>query len=188
MQKHLIPLDVRPNGEVFFEGKKISSRRSANGYQHITISIHRLVAHVFHGPPGNPKFVCHHKDGNPRNNRADNLCWISQAENTRLHFAGRPKKLTERQIDEIRSQNPGPMVRLNDLAAAFNVSYSTVCAVRSGRNWKNESGKKSNRAILTDSQIKAIRDWAPPIVTAASLARKYHVSGAYILNIWHGRT
>lgn len=184
--KHPIPIQIHANGTVLFEGRKCSMLRSTRGYHEVRIPLHRLVAHVFHGPPPDSRHVCHHKDGNPRNNNASNLCWLSQAENTRLHFAGRPRKLTEKQVNNIKEQDPGPLVRLRDLAEAFGVSYSAVRAVRAGINWKT-GRTKSNRAILNAQQIEKIRNWSPPVITAARLARKYHVSDSTILSIWRGR-
>jgi hypothetical protein len=181
-----IPLEITPEGEIFFDGKKCSTRRATRGYQQVQLSLHRLVAHAFHGPPPSSKHVCHHKDGNPRNNRADNLCWVTQAENCRFHFSGKPRKLTERQVDEILAKKPSQLIALSDLAESFGVSYSAVRAIRSGVNWKRGSAG-SNRTILTAGQVKQVRDWAPPTITAAMLARRYHVSAATILAIWHGR-
>jgi hypothetical protein len=186
MPNHRIPLDVRENGEVFFEGRKCSTRRSPRGYQEVRLPLHRLVAHAFHGPPPTPKHICHHKDGNPHHNSAENLCWLTQAENTRKYFAGRPRKLTHKQIADIMAKRPGPNVTLMDLANSFGVSYSCVRAIRSGVNWK-KGWKPHNRALLTPEQIAIVRQWQPPPVTAAGLARKYHVSDALILSIWHGR-
>lgn len=44
--------------------------------------IHRLVAVAFLGE-AEPKVEVNHKDGNPGNNAADNLEWVSSSENTR---------------------------------------------------------------------------------------------------------
>lgn len=47
-----------------------------------SISVHRLVAEHFLPPPP-CRSVVNHIDGNKQNNRADNIEWISQAENVR---------------------------------------------------------------------------------------------------------
>lgn len=60
------------------------------GYERYTLSrsgmtrrfsLHRLVCEAFHGPAPEGKPLACHWDGNPRNNRADNLYWGSQADN-----------------------------------------------------------------------------------------------------------
>lgn len=62
----------------------------ARGYERFSLSrdgriqyrrAHRLVCEAFHGsaPEGKP-FACH-KDGNPRNNKSDNLYWGSASDN-----------------------------------------------------------------------------------------------------------
>lgn len=46
------------------------------------VGVHQLVAEVFHGaPPIDRPFACH-KNGNAWDNRAENIYWGSQAENT----------------------------------------------------------------------------------------------------------
>lgn len=42
--------------------------------------VHQLVAEAFHGPRP-PGMECCHNDGNPLNNRAENLRWDSRSEN-----------------------------------------------------------------------------------------------------------
>lgn len=65
-----------------------------NGYERLQISkngilvnklIHRLVASAFLPAPKNIDEVLHHKDGNKRNNNADNLQWLSVAEHLQIH-------------------------------------------------------------------------------------------------------
>ena len=49
--------------------------------------IHRLVAKAFLPPPPSDKHTqVNHKDGDPANNRADNLEWVTPAENVQHSF------------------------------------------------------------------------------------------------------
>lgn len=182
-----ITLQITDDGEVLFEGRPVAVRSGTRGYHQIGIALHRLVAHAFHGPPpGDPNsYVVHHIDGNPRNNHPNNLKWMTQAENTRESFSRRPRVLTADQVREILSHRPKNVLTLKELAKQYGVSYAAVLAVRSGAHFNGKS--PSNRAILNEIEIATIRAWQPHRPTAAELARRYKVSKATILNIWHGR-
>ncbi len=55
---------------------------SQNGYMHIaSVRIHRIVATAFHGEPPTPQHVVDHIDTNRRNNRPENLRWMTRLEN-----------------------------------------------------------------------------------------------------------
>ena len=57
---------------------------SINGKKH---RVHRLVAQAFLPPPPSETHTqAKHKDGDPANNRADNLEWVSPSENVRHSF------------------------------------------------------------------------------------------------------
>jgi hypothetical protein len=43
--------------------------------------VHVLVALAYHGPPPFPDALVRHLDGNPRNNRPENLAWGTRREN-----------------------------------------------------------------------------------------------------------
>jgi HNH endonuclease len=71
-------------------GSHLTGSWSAKGYHQVRIKhidggsklcwVHRLVLEAFVGyaPDG---YVTRHRDGDPRNNRLDNLCWGTQVEN-----------------------------------------------------------------------------------------------------------
>lgn len=55
---------------------------SNHGYMCIaSVRIHRIVATAFHGAPPTPEHVIDHIDTNRRNNRPENLRWLTRLEN-----------------------------------------------------------------------------------------------------------
>lgn len=59
---------------------------SQNGYMYITqVRIHRIVATAFHGEPPTREYVVDHIDTNRRNNRPENLRWLTRLENALLN-------------------------------------------------------------------------------------------------------
>jgi hypothetical protein len=99
------PIDEAPGYEIDAEGRVWSTSTNWRGYgrrelaahedQHgylkvrLTLAkgrrikrpVHRLVAFAFLGQPPTPTHQVRHLDGNRTNNRADNLCWGTPAEN-----------------------------------------------------------------------------------------------------------
>ena len=74
-------------------GIKTEGCEHPSGYMIARISskahrVHRLVAKAFLPPPPSEKHTqVNHIDGNPANNRADNLEWVTRSENIRHSFA-----------------------------------------------------------------------------------------------------
>lgn len=59
---------------------------SQNGYMYLSqVRIHRIVATAFHGEPPTPEHVVDHIDTNRRNNRPENLRWLTRLENALLN-------------------------------------------------------------------------------------------------------
>lgn len=57
-----------------------------NGYMYISqVRIHRVVATAFHGASPTPEHVVDHIDTNRRNNRPENLRWLTRLENALLN-------------------------------------------------------------------------------------------------------
>jgi hypothetical protein len=181
-----IDFEIHSNGDVFFQGRKICTKRSTRGYQEVRLALHRLVAHAFHGPPPSKKHVCHHKDRDPGNNEANNLEWITQKDNFHRRSFEHRKKLTDAQIYEIRKLKPKSHETLSQMAKRFKISYPCATAVHDGRTWKN-GWYRHNGAKLSADQIQELKNWTRPPISAAMLARKYHVSDALIFDIWNER-
>ncbi len=89
---------VRDNGAVLRHARKGKSLRkydnkwtfgkqnSKTGYMEIaSVRIHRIVATAFHGEPPTKEHVVDHIDTNKRNNRPENLRWVTRLENVLLN-------------------------------------------------------------------------------------------------------
>ena len=119
------------------------SCKSLNGGAQKSLYIHRVVALVFIGnrPDG---MVIRHLDGNRFNNRADNLAYGTVQQNYEDTIKHKTHKyenngralLSERCVNAIKYLHSQKLVKSSNLAKAFNVSNSTICAIVKGRNWQ----------------------------------------------------
>lgn len=105
------------------------------------VGVHVLVLESFSGPRP-PGLQAAHQDGNPHNNRADNLKWMTPLENMRQRnvHGTNPRgeqsatsKLTEKEVLEIRRDfKPRcPVV----LAKKYGVHRRTILAIVSRKTW-----------------------------------------------------
>ena len=73
---------LRPLDEKWTFGRADKKR----GYMYISsILVHRIVATAFHGPQPSKDHVVDHIDTNRRNNRPENLRWVTRLENILLN-------------------------------------------------------------------------------------------------------
>jgi hypothetical protein len=108
------------------------------------LAVHRLILEAFRGPRPE-RMVCRHLNGNPRDNRLENLCWGSCRENeadklrhgTRAWGArcGR-STLTEAQVSAIRAA-VGSGRTQRSVAAEFGISQGTVGFIWRRETWKH---------------------------------------------------
>jgi hypothetical protein len=111
------------------------------------VFIHVLVLESFVGPRPNLHDACH-QDGNPINNRLENLRWDTRSENIRdavdhgrwknrwnCGEAHHNSKLSSSSVATIRERRAmGEKLRV--LAADFHVTHAAISAICSGRTWK----------------------------------------------------
>lgn len=131
-------------------GSRLRKPNIKNGYPQVALyhggqprhrNVHRLVASAFvPNPDGKP--CVNHIDGDKTNNRAENLEWVTHAENTRhgldagLLTVGSKRynhKLTEEQVGYIKHST----ATLKELANRYGVSITNIWNIRHGRSWKH---------------------------------------------------
>lgn len=158
---------INANGEVFSywgrttnlkmilikKGKIIANKPLKSGHVTVTLRkrnnivkkflIHRLVAEAFIPNPNNYPYVCH-KDGNPKNNKIDNLYWGTQKMNisdtlkhgTRL-FGEKCNgaKLNIHKVKLIRLLNRKFNWTQNKLIKLFPISNAQMSRILSNKRW-----------------------------------------------------
>jgi ribosome-binding protein aMBF1 (putative translation factor) len=134
--------DITHGGKGYYRVQLRKDGKTTKRHVHILI----LEAFVGSCPSG---YQCRHLDGNPLNNRLDNICWGSPSENNRdKKRQGRPNggfergeghkmaKLTEDQVIEIRRLRFEGMTH-KALAARFRVSKTLIHHIVNGHYWKH---------------------------------------------------
>lgn len=127
-----------PYLQVTLKNERLSEvRRGAK-----TVYVHSLVCAAFHGP--RPEGLqCCHNDGNPQNNRPENLRWDTRRANEAdriihgTHNRGERhglSKLKDAQVIEIkRFLQAGKSMR--SLAKEFGVSEACIYDIKEGKRW-----------------------------------------------------
>lgn len=106
--------------------------------------LHRLVALAFCGAPGDATDVMH-LDGNPRNNRADNLRWGTHAENQAMMRTHKSAPWGERSAsarltaDDVRTIRAacanGARGIKRRLAEQYGMSPAQITRIARGERW-----------------------------------------------------
>ena len=101
-----------------------------------TARVHRVVCEVWHGPPPSPKHEAAHLNGDPTDNRPENLAWVTHRENEHHKILHGTANITPvdvqdailKRLRDLKDQNGGraPHKSLQRLAAEFNVPYHVV--------------------------------------------------------------
>lgn len=172
---------VRDNGAVLRhpqpEGRKratdnqwtFGKTNSANPYLHIaSVRIHRIVATAFHGEPSDSKMVVDHIDSNARNNRPENLRWLTRLENTLLNPVTRKK--IEYLCGSIEAFLENPSM-LNQLNLTPDMSWMRTVTPEEAKNckmrmaiWANTNHKAYGNPIYRKGEFakrafKPIQKW-----------------------------
>lgn len=125
--------------------QKLLAQHNNNGYLKCSLKagrksptgqrVHRLVAMAFCAK-GDGKDIVNHKDGNPRNNRVENLEWVTNSENA-LHYY---KSHERKGKILIRITQPDGVVRefegLNEAGRNYGLARATIWGYsKQGRFW-----------------------------------------------------
>lgn len=108
----------------------------------VRFHVHRLVLVAFVGPPPSPLHECAHNDGDPGNNRVENLRWDTRSGNHQdklahgTHNRGEAHPLctiSDETVRKIRASTETPKA----IAQALGVNFKSVCAIKAGttRRW-----------------------------------------------------
>ena len=137
------------------KGRTLKQTESRGGYLTVGLSkdarqkimsVHRLVAFHFH--EYRPGLVVNHIDFDRKNNRADNLEWVTYLQNNRhsraadrypAHTAranpNMAKKLTAKDADEIKRLRAEGMTYVA-IAKVFNMDKSNAYSICKGKSWR----------------------------------------------------
>lgn len=171
---------VRDNGSILRHSRKVGRKRKndnvwtfgntnkSNPYLHLSnVRVHRIVATAFHGEPEDPKYVVDHIDTNCRNNRPENLRWLSRLENSLKNPITRKK--IEYLCGSIDAFLKDPSI-LHNLKLDPNYSWMRTVSKEEAHNckirmhiWANkeQSYKKeiTNKRSLERNVYKPIKKW-----------------------------
>ena len=115
-----------------------------------TFLVARLMLYCFKGPPSSDKPECRHLNGNPADDRPENLEWgnrVEQYEDMVRHGTFRyitpdnrgencgAAKLTEAMVKSIREEVKTTKITHQALAFQYGVSRQTISDAVSGRTW-----------------------------------------------------
>lgn len=139
------------NREVFVSGR-VLKQTNRNGYLRVILSkngipkhinVHRLVAEYFVMNPESKEYV-HHVDCNKKNNRYDNLEWVTNYENSHdawekgLYISGSrstDSKLSISQVETILKYYYVDGLYQKDIAKKYSVSQTFVSEIVRGKSW-----------------------------------------------------
>jgi hypothetical protein len=153
---------ISPGGKKYTrQGRLISLTTEGIGYWRALLyrgdgrrgrKIHQLVAESFLPPKPTPAHVINHIDGVRKNNRPENLEWVTQGENIRHAYRiglRRPRtasanageknghaKHTDARVREIRALAKAG-IRRSKIAAAYGVPWATVGGIVARRRWRH---------------------------------------------------
>lgn len=192
----------RHQPRALMKGKIIAQRKHQFGYWVVTLSknnkiftrvVHRLVAEGFYGPrpKGN---VIRHLNGNPEDNRVENLAYGTQKENmqdaiqqdTVEHGERRGNALhTNEEIRQLKRDLICGM-STGEAAKKYKMPQSQVCKIADGNAWKRVglqiSRSKKCKFLTDEEKAKAVALYQAGGHPVSRLAKEFGCSNTQIWN------
>ena len=144
-----------------------------SGYRRVRIlgegfSVHRVVALAFCGPPPSPSaWQVHHRDGNPSNNRVENLTYVTSAQNNKSSYDNPERGSASRAISKpvlCKNVRTSKIVLYPSLAAAaMELGLSWCKVARSCRKGTRILDFELEFAPPTEPEILEGEQWRPMI-------------------------
>lgn len=160
------------------------------------VYVHVLVLEAFKGPCPEGQECCHW-DGNPLNNRVDNLRWDTHLANMQDNFHHGKRGYAKLAPDDI----PAIWTRLvtgqesdSTIARDYGISAAAIKDIRNGRNWSHLTRSLSGvpiafrSALLTESEVVEIRKINPMGRQVKQVAAIYGVDSETIRLILNRQT
>jgi len=168
------------------------------GGKPISIAVHRIIAEVFIENPKSLPIV-NHIDGNPSNNRVENLEWTTIKENVQhavdTGLASRGEectvaKLTEAQVIVIISLIETG-ISVIDVSRRYGVSAAAISHIWNGKTWKHISRPKietkNYKGKLKVTDIPVIRNHFKEGLSDNEIAKLFGIHKTSIYNIRVGK-
>lgn len=149
---------VSDNGSVYSEAsnKTLSYALDRDGYVKVRLgsvdgkrhrySVHRLVLENFNPVDGMENLQVNHKDGNKRNNKLENLEWVTCSENNKHKYSiglasqkgekNNASKLSEKEVLEIIDMLLSKKYTQKEIGDKYGVGADCVGAIKRKENWK----------------------------------------------------
>ena len=130
-----------------------------SGYRRVWILgeafyVHRVVLLTFRGPPpSSSAWQVHHRNGDPSNNRVENLTYVTNAQNTKISYANNPQR-----------GSAGPAISQPVFCKNVRTSKIVLCpSVAAAATELGVSGWKVARSCRKGTRIRDYElEFAPP--------------------------
>jgi hypothetical protein len=120
----------------------------------INYAVHRLVLTAFKGPPPKPDMQCSHINGNPLDNRIENLEWSTASDNNKMkkiHGTIPYQKGEKNAFAKLKDSDVLYIkyllyknLKLKEIAEKFNIHFSTVSLIKLNKKWTHISLSNDN--------------------------------------------
>lgn len=201
-------------------GHILSLGKTVTGYPQVSLCkngkpkkvlVHRLVAKAFLGSPKQGREV-NHRNGNKKDNRVENLEWVSHARNIRHAYRVlgrtmtniRPRgeenghsKLTRDDVIQIRRLYSTRDYTQRALGKMFGVTAKAISAIVLRKNWKHVAPSPGDysrddphpNAKLTRDDVEKIRQlYATGNYSYQGLGKVFGVNAGSVFDIVHHKT